>query len=271
MADATKDVPDATKDAPSAIKKSFDWVALVAAIAAVVAAVYTFWSAHVASEQNIAAEQQQLLTITTSIAGQIADEQSTLTQAAGALTGTARKNAINNASIGVDNQLTADGEAAQVLITKLGGNGVAGVEYVQVGKALVDGGDIADAIDDFEDAVNAPPHASDTEANALRNEGMLRYSLSQNAAAHQDYMRAVSVYADHPQLTQGDIRNSIALSYAGDAAYQIPLGTGGCHTASVDLQDARQEIAPLVAGGETSQNAGTISSDEAAYQSKCIA
>lgn len=130
----------------------------MAAIAAVVAAVYTFWSAHVASEQNIAAEQQQLLTITTSIAGQIADQQSTLTQAAGALTGTARKNAVNNASIGVNDQLTADGEAAQVLITKLGGNGVAGVEYVQAGKALVDGGDIPDAIDDFEDAVNAPPH-----------------------------------------------------------------------------------------------------------------
>jgi tetratricopeptide (TPR) repeat protein len=153
-----------------------------------------------------------------------------------------------------------------VLIAKLGGNGVAGVEYVQIGKALIDGGDIADAIDDFEDAVNAPPNAPDTEADALRNEAMVRYTLSQNAAAHQDYMRAAGVYADHPQLTQGDIRNSIVLSFADDAAYQIPLGTGGCDIASVDLQDAEQELAPLSSGVETSQNAELISSDEVAYQ-----
>jgi len=253
-------------------KRHIDWVALVSAIAAVFAAAYTFWSAHVASEQNIAAEQQQLLTITTSIAAQIANQQSAITQAAGTLTGAARTNAIDSASVGIGNELTADGEAAQVLITKLDGNGVAGVEYVQVGKALAGyGGDTADAIDDFEAAVNAPPYSPDTQANALRNEGVLRYTLGEEAAAHQDMMRAVSMYAGQPELTQEDIRNSIALSYLIDAEYQIPPPPGGCHTAAVDLQDARQELAPLGSAGEDTENAELISSDMTAYQSKCIA
>lgn len=264
---------DITKNGSGATKKSgIDWIALVSAIAAVFAAGYTFLNAHVASEQNIAAEQQQLLTITTSIAAQIANQQSTITQAAGSLTGAARTDAIDTASVGIGNQLTADGEAAQVLIAKLRGNGVAGVEYVQVGKALANyGGDTTDAIDDFEAAVNAPPHAPDTQANALRNEGTLRYTLGEYAAAHQDMMRSISMYAGNPQLTQEDIRNSIALSYLIDAEYQIPPPPGGCHTAAVDLQDAKQELAPLGSGGEDLENAELITSDMSAYRPKCIA
>ncbi len=144
------------------------WIALASAVVAIIAAIISGEQVNVAEQQNMAAEQQQLVTITTSIAAQFAGEQAAENQAAGNLTGTARSVANSGADMGIAAQLTADAEAAAVLITNLPGNGVAGIEYIQVARALVAGGDTATAITYYEDAVNAPPHNVPTRADALR-------------------------------------------------------------------------------------------------------
>lgn len=76
------------------------WIALASAVVAIIAAIISGEQVDVAEQQNMAAEQQQLVTITTSIAAQLAGEQTAENQAAGNLTGTARSIAISNAGMG---------------------------------------------------------------------------------------------------------------------------------------------------------------------------
>ena len=220
----------------------------------------------VAEQQNMAAEQQQLVTITTSIAAQLAGEQTAENQAAGNLTGTARSIAISNAGMGITAQLTADGEAAAVLINNLHGNGVAGIEYIQVARALADGDDTAGAITYYEDAVNAPPHNVPTRADALRNEAALLYSLGQSATAHQDMMRAVRIYSGPLELTKSDIDNAVAQAYLGDAGYQIEIS---CRVAAADMADAQHAVAPLGTNGANAAIQALTGTDETVYQKRC--
>jgi tetratricopeptide (TPR) repeat protein len=242
------------------------WIALGSAAGAIAAAVVAIFQVHVASAQNAAAEQQELLTLTTSIAQQFAQQQATINAAAGSLTGTARTTAISNASVGIENQLLADGQAAQALITKLNGNGVVGVEYVQVAKALAAGDDTAQAIKYYNDALSAPPYSAVTRADSLRNEGNLYYSLGQPATGHQYMMRAVAVYNGHHELTPYNIDNSIAQSYLYDAQHQLSIK--GCKIAAADLAGAEKALAQ--AGGHTTTNSMLIISDATEAHQYCL-
>ena len=189
---------------------------------------------NVAKEQNIAAEQQQLVTITTFIAGQFAAEQTTENQAAGNLTGAARSIAISNAVTGITAELTADAQAAAVLITNLHGDGVAGIEYIEVARALADGSDTAQAITYYNDAVSAPPHDVPTRSDALRNEAALLYALGQNAAGHQDMMLAARVF-HVPDRGPEELRQLAAAASAPGELAQLHLrshlAAGGPSTA----------------------------------------
>jgi D-serine deaminase-like pyridoxal phosphate-dependent protein len=108
------------------------WIALASAGAAIVAAGVSAFQVSIASQQNAVAEQEQLVSLTASIAQQLAQQQTTVTQAAGNLTGAARTAAESNATLGLVATLTVEGQAAAVLINSLHGDGVAGIEYVQV-------------------------------------------------------------------------------------------------------------------------------------------
>jgi hypothetical protein len=94
------------------------WIALASAGAAIVAAGVSAFQVSVASQQNAVAEQEQLVSLTASIAQQLAQQQTTVTQAAGNLTGAARAAAESNATLGLVATLTVEGQAAAVLITK---------------------------------------------------------------------------------------------------------------------------------------------------------
>ncbi len=154
--------------------------------------------------------------------GQFAAEQTTENQAAGNLTGAARSIAISNAVTGITAELTADAQAAAVLITNLHGDGVAGIEYIEVARALADGSDTAQAITYYNDAVSAPPHDVPTRSDALRNEAALLYALGQNAAGHQDMMLAARVF-HVPDRGPEELRQLAAAASAPGELAQLHL------------------------------------------------
>jgi tetratricopeptide (TPR) repeat protein len=243
------------------------WIALASAGAAIVAAGVSAFQVSVASQQNAVAEQEQLVSLTASIAQQLAQQQTTVTQAAGNLTGAARAAAESNATLGLVATLTVEGQAAAVLINSLHGDGVAGIEYVQVARALASSGDTGQAITFYKDAVDAPPHDVVTRANALRNEAALYYGLGQNVIAHQDMIRAATIYRGHVELTKSLIDNSIAQAYLGDAEFQLLIK--GCHIAAADLAAALHAVAPLGPGGSSTTVQALQAAATVSYQSKC--
>jgi tetratricopeptide (TPR) repeat protein len=224
------------------------WLALASAVTAVVAAGISARQVNVATAQNTMAEQEQLVTLTTTIAQQLAQEQVSGNQAAAnqgltTLLGPLEIQAESNASPVAVAELTADGQAAAVLISNLHGIGVAGIEYVEVANALATGGDTAQAITFYADAVNAPPGDTVTRANALRNEAAIYYYLGQNATAHQDMMDAARLFTGHVVLTHSLIERSIAQAYLADSYYQILIK--GCRVALADIQAASQALTQL--------------------------
>lgn len=231
-------------------RRHIDVIALATAIGGLVAAGYAGWSVHVASEANMASEQQQLLTLTTNIAEQFAGQQTALNQATAGLTGSQRTQALADENTGLAAQITAEGEAAQVLIGTLHGNGVADIEYIQVARALADAGDTGAALIYYQDAVTAPPRDVVTIASALRNAGGLEFSLGHIRAGHHDMMRAVTVFRGHQgSVSKYDLANDMAQGYYGDADYQYTDTPPGCAAANADMADAQRLLAPV--GGIT--------------------
>jgi hypothetical protein len=245
------------------------WIALASAAAAIIAAFISSSSVNVAKAQNIAAEQQQLVTVTIAIEQAFSGQQAAEDQAAGKLTGTARSAAVAEADQEIVAETTADAQAAAVLINDLNGDGVAGIEYVTVARALANYGDTALAITYYKDAVNASVHDVPTRADALRFEASLYYSLGQDAIGHQDMILAARIYGGHPVLTKSLIDNSIAQAYLEDAGYQILAN--GCQTAATDLADAKSAIAPLGTNGPNLTVQALDSEVSVAYSKKCIA
>jgi hypothetical protein len=231
---------------------------LASAATAIVAAVLSANQINVAAAQNIVAEQEQLVTLTTTIAQQLAQGQASRNQSAASqglatLLGPLQVQGESNASQVAIAELTADGQAAAVLINSLHGNGVAGIEYVEVANALVAGGDMGQAITFYNDAVNAPPGDVVTRANALRNEASIYYSLGRNVIAHQDMMAAARLFTGHLALAHSLIERSIAQAYLADSYYQILIK--GCQVASADVQAAEHVVAGL---GPSSSDDATL-------------
>jgi hypothetical protein len=243
------------------------WIALASAAAAIVAAIISASSVNVAKAQNIAAEQQQLVTITVAIEQDFTGQQAAEEQAAGDLTGAARSAAMANADLAIVAETEADAQAAAVLIGNLHGDGVAGIEYITVARALANYGDTALAIIYYKDAVNASLYDVPTRADALRFEGALYYSLGQDASGHRDMMSAAQAYGGHPELTKNLIDNSIAQAYLADANYQIYAM--GCRTAATDIANAKRAVAPLGTNGAQLDIQALESEDAVAYSSKC--
>jgi hypothetical protein len=231
---------------PSRRRRHIDVIALATAIGGLLAAGYAAYSVHVASQANLAAEQEQLLTLTTNIGEQFAGQQAALNKAAAGLTGAQRTQALADENTGLAGQITAEGEAAQVLIGTLHGNGVADIEYIEVGRALANAGDTGAALTYYQDAVTAPPRDVVTIASALRNAGALEFSLGNIRTGHHDMMRAVAVFRGHQGLvSKYDLANDMAQGYYGDAEYQYSDTPPGCAAANADMADAQRLLAPV--------------------------
>lgn len=254
MADTASEPADGPPEGQAPQKKqkkkkwhTATWIALASAATAIIAAVISANQVNVAAAQNIVAEQEQLVTLTTTIAQQLAQGQASGNQSASqglaTLLGPLQVQGESNVSQVAIAELTADGQAAAVLINGLHGNGVAGIEYVEVANALVAGGDMAQAITYYNDAVNAPPGDVVTRANALRNEASVDYSVGRNVIAHQDMIEAAKLFTGRVVLAQSLVERSIAQAYLADSYYQILLKD--CLVADSDVHAAEDAITKL--------------------------
>jgi tetratricopeptide (TPR) repeat protein len=198
------------------------WIAVFSAATAIAAAVISGLQVNLASREHAQAESQQLVRLTTLIAGQFA----TLTDS-------------NVTTVIAD--LTVEGQAGAELIRDLHGDGVTGTEYVQVARALEKPGYTAEAITYYKEAVNVSRHDVLTRGEALRWLGGAYYSLHRPELAHQAYMQAAKIFSGPVVMPPDYKANNIAQAYLLDADYQIGFS---CRTAHAELKHAQQVIAP---------------------------
>jgi len=252
------------------------WIALASAATAIVAAGISFNQVNLAAQQNTVAEQEQLVTLTTTITNQLAETQPSSAPSATASSAPSSANLAQvtgeaNAEQGVVAGLAADGQAAAVLINSLHGNGVAGIEYVQIARALEAGGEVDPAITFYKDAITVSPGDVVTRGDALRYMAALYYLLGKNVIGHQDMVKAARIFSGHVVLTHLLIEESIAEAYLGDAYFQLLID--GCHVAITDLQAAL--LAVQAAGPKSNTADPTLfalaDQDAAAAHAKCIA
>jgi len=185
-------------------------VAVFALIVSAVTGAYAYGQVKVAREQATASEQQQLVTLVISIAQ--------LNEASGSVTSPL------SVSIGNRSIELVDGQAAVILINELPRSDVSTTDYVQVGKALADGGDFQTAISYF-GKVRYSPQDPDSYANAMRNDAIVWYEIADNkyiipraqladlTTAHQHMMRAARAYAGLPLVELSDEVASLEKPY----------------------------------------------------------
>ena len=228
------------------------WIALGSAVVAIIAALIAYRQVNVTNQQNIAAEQQQLVTVTNSIAQQL--DQETPSTSSGQQT--------------LSDELTIEGQTAEGIISELNGNGITSIEYEEVAKAfspVTYGTNAAQAIAYFQDAVNALPHDVAVQSEALREEGNLYYDLGQPVTGHDYIMRAIQIYSGHLLMSQDEKDNLIAQAYLDDALYQLNINS--CTTAAAEIMAAKKLLSQ--AGGANATNASGLASEQTEYNQKC--
>jgi tetratricopeptide (TPR) repeat protein len=214
------------------------------AATAIAAAVLSGLQVNLASTEHAQAERQQLVRLTTLIAGQFA----TLTDS-------------NVTTVIAD--LTVESQSGVELIRDLHGDGVTGTEYVQVARALEEPGYVVEAITYFKEAVKASRHDVVTRAEALRWLGLAYYSLHRSEIAHQALIQAAKAFSG-PMVTPPDYKaNFIAQAYLLDADKQIDFS---CRTAHAEFKHAQQVIAPSDENPVVKSLMRGLPHD---YQSKC--
>jgi hypothetical protein len=216
----------------------------------------------VAQQQEVAAQQQELLTLVVDIEQESAAAQ----RATAPLKGTL----LLNTQVQFQDELTSYAEAAQLIIGNVARGDVTSFEYVQVGKALSDTGNDAQALRYFQRALTAKSATPETRAAALRNEAYLRAQLGQIGLTHQEDMQAVRVFTGNPDETRSAEANNLALTYNDDAADELAARI--CQLAHADLHHVRLlfgrgRLAPRRA--EIASNAAMTRSDQASYQQHC--
>jgi hypothetical protein len=241
-------------------------VAVFALLVSFFTGVYAYSQVKVAREQATASEQQQLVSLVISIAQ--------LNEASGSVTSPL------SVSIGNRSEELVDGQAAAILINDLPPADVSTTEYVQVGKALADGGDFRTAISYF-GKVRFSPQDPDSFANAMRNDAIVWYEIADNKfllprprladenTAERDMVRAAGAYTSRRSLVElSDEVESIAFTYLVDASWQV-LITGHCQTAEGDVIHALRTLLRDPAEGRNTQIAPLLAADLASVKKAC--
>jgi hypothetical protein len=244
-----------TESPPEKKKSGLDTrVAIASALVAIIAVFFAYKQYHVTNQQNVAAEEDQLLALTTSIAQQL--DQATPSTAA--------------ASITVTDDLELDAQSAETVISELGGNRVTGIEYLEVARALTRGGDATEAIHYFQDAEGAPPHDVSVEVAAMRLEGDFYYTLGQPVTGHSDIMQSIQLYLGSQVVMSTHIKdNDIAQAYLDDAANQLDRqpDINSCSTVNTDIMDAKNLLSQ--AGGDSPTNQSYLPEEQTRYSLSC--
>jgi hypothetical protein len=190
------------------------WVALIALGASVAAVVI---SVHYNSAQKNLAEEGELVKLTTTIAGQLAQQQEhSRSGKEGFLAHNARLSA-------TDSKLGVEAREGVVLISDLENkkDKVSAIEYIEVAQALAKTGDNSTAINYYKKASGAPPHTPVTRATALRYLGELYYYLYYPEDGRKYLLQAADIFREPLLATPLYVARSITLAYVIDAYFQL--------------------------------------------------
>jgi len=205
---------------------------LCAAIIALISAGISLYQANLARDQNIVAEQQELVTLV----GDIAQDPATIAQESQMIS---NAGALSSAQGGVTTTELVDSEEAAALINTLHGEGVTATEYWETAVGLQSGQSYAQALSFLKRAV-ALPSDPRTHASALRFEAQIYYQLGQGSEAEQADMLAEQAYHHVPDVTLASQRSNLAYTELFDAFYQASLS---CATSQAEVS-AAQKIIP---------------------------
>lgn len=207
-------------------------IAGISVVLSVFAVAVGFYSVHIARQQNLDAQQQELVTLVTDMA----QGPLNIVQASEDI----KDNPATLHNVDVQIQLTelGEGEEADSIIQSLPNSEVSSVEEYQVGMALENGLDNKPALELF---TSAALKASDprTESDSWRAAASILYALGDNSAAENDTALAEVSY-NRPDVTTNDRENNIAYTELSDIQYQVFLD---CPTAGSEWNDATQIIA----------------------------
>jgi tetratricopeptide (TPR) repeat protein len=214
--------------------KSKNIIAILTTSISVIAATAAILQVNQARDQNVAAEQEELLTIV----GNLAEVPSILNQES--VTFKSDPAALQNAQNGTDNTQLADSEEAVNLISLLNDDGVTAEEYLQVAMGLQNNGIYAQALSYLGIAAsqNSSPRIN---ADIWRDYAQIYYQLNRASVAEHYIRRAYNAF-NVPGEPKGSKLGNMVYTELFDAVYQ----------ASINCSIAREEVS--FANGLTSSN-----------------
>jgi tetratricopeptide (TPR) repeat protein len=198
-------------------KRPWDWTAdtKISIISLVASAAAVFISVHYNSAQKNLAEEGELVKLTTTIAGQLA-QQPSRSGKEGFLAHSARLSA-------TDSKLGVEAREGVVLISDLENkkDKVSAIEYIEVAQALAKTGDNSTAANYYKKAKDAPPHTPVTRAAALRYLGELYYYLYYPDYGRKYLLQAADIFREPLLATPLYVARAITLQYVTDAYFQL--------------------------------------------------
>jgi tetratricopeptide (TPR) repeat protein len=205
-------------------------IALGALIIALVSAGTSIIQVNTAKQQNIADEQQELVTLVTDIANDPA------TVAEQSLTLQNNPTAVSQAANGAEYAELADSEEAANLISLLNGNGVTATDYYETALGLQPSDSYAQALKFLNTAVGLPSDPR-THASILRYEAEIYYNLGAVSKAERSDALAEQAFNNAPDVTKANQENNVADTEFFDAWYQAAIS---CSTALAEMSAAEE-------------------------------
>jgi hypothetical protein len=210
-------------------KPRVNMATLVATLISVVSAGAAIWQVQQATNQNRATEQQQLVTLVSSLAqvpALLAQEQATLGS---------KPASLQVAESGTDETQLADSEEAAALIQTLNGNGVTSDEYYEVAMGLQSNDSFAQATALLSKAAHEGSASSPRiMADIWRDEAQISYELS-NVPAAEHYIQLAYAAFDGRQMSKPARLGNTVYTKLFDAAYQASIS---CSTAEAEVSYA---------------------------------
>jgi tetratricopeptide (TPR) repeat protein len=202
----------------------------------------SFDQAHVARQQNRAAEQQNLVTLV----AQIAQEPGTQAQEASTFKGDTA--AFDRAEVGSQLTELADSEEAVNTISALHGRGVTATEYYVTAIGLESSDSYAQALSYLQKAANLDSDAKAagldqdprTRSDIFLTEGEIFYRLGHNTEAERAMELAEGAFQGVPDVTNEQGESNRAYTLLVDAQYQASIN---CGIAKADISQATNVLA----------------------------
>jgi hypothetical protein len=208
------------------------WVAIFAAIVALVAGGFSWLQADQAKRQNVVSEQQALVTLVSAIA----QDPQTIQQQTEAFKG--NQAAQDNAISGTDFTELTDSEEASYLISLLNGTGVTAIEYYETALGLETSQSDTRSINLLNSAIAEATSDEDprTLANAWYAQASISYQHGDNSNYSKDLTNAQNAFSASLGATPLEYDRNLAYLKLFDGSYKA--AAHNCVTAWAEMNEA---------------------------------